>query len=295
MQKALSYIEDHLDDQIDEQALACAAQTTVYHFLRVFSMLTGMTLSEYIRLRRLTRAVSDLKSGAKVIDVALKYGYSSPDSFARAFTKFHGLPPGEVYFSSARFNSCLPLHIKLILEGGEIMDYHLESKPAMTLLGFPRHFEGIPYGEERERQEEALFVSTRAHQWILRGLSDNDYNSDIVAITNVTDSGYTFWYCSRPDDYSLNHLYDSQVTGIDFMERFGFETLEVPAGKYAVFHTPRSRHPVADYEQLRHKISAQWLPSSGYTLRNAPELAIYHWFASPQKEMRYIEIWIPVC
>lgn len=294
MQQALSYIENHLDDDIDYAQIAAHAHSSEYHFQRAFSLLTGFTLGEYIRMPRLTRAASDLQRGMKVIDVAVKYGYDSPDSFARAFSKFHGLPPSEARLPSARLNACSPLHIKLILEGGNMIDYRIEHKPALTLLGIHRAFKGAPYGMHRAQQEEALFVSTRAHQWLLRGLSDENYQQDIVAVTDVTDEGYTFWYCNAPHDYALEHLYDPSVTGIDFMEKFGFETLNVPAGNYAIFRTPQSHHPIADYETLREQIAAQWLPGAGYTLRNAPEIAIYHWYTGDETPKRFIEIWLPV-
>lgn len=294
MQRALSYIEENLCEEIDYAKAAALAQTKEYHFQCLFSMLTGMTLGEYIRARRLTRAAADIRKGMKVIDVAVKYGYNSPDSFSRAFARFHGMPPGEARNLSVRLNSCLPLHIKLTLKGGRLMDYRIEHRPEQKYLGFKRHFEGAPFGRDRELQEEALFVSTRAYQWILRGLSDNDYNSDVVALADMSDDGYTFWYCCRPDAYSLEHLYDPAVTGIDFMERFGFETLDVPAGEYAVFSTPRSGRPVGDYVCLREQIASEWLPGSGYTLRNAPELAVYHWYGGGEKQKRYIEIFIPV-
>ena len=81
----------------------------------------------------------------------------------------------------------------------------------------------------------------------------------------------------------------------DFMDRFDLQTLDVPEGSYAVFQTPHTKHPVDDYVKLRENIAGEWLPGSGYTLRNAPELAIYHWYTMPDhQEKRYIEIWIPV-
>lgn len=294
LQQALAYIEDHLDDDIDYAYAAQLAHSSEYHLQRAFSLLTGMTLGEYIRMRRLTLAAGDLQRGMKVIDTAVKYGYDSPDSFARAFSRFHGLPPSEARLPSARLNACAPLHIKLILEGGNMIDYRIEHKEPRKLLGIHRAFTGAPHGEKREAQEEALFVSTRAHQWMLRGLSDEQYMTDIVAVTDVTDEGYTFWYCCEPHAYALENLFDASVTGIDFMDRFGFEQLDVPAGRYAIFCTPKGKHPIADYRTLREQIAAQWLSGAGYTLRNAPELAIYHWYVGEEEHKRFIEVWIPV-
>ena len=96
IQEAINYMEDHITEELDYGEIARRSFSSPYHFQRVFSLLCGCTLGEYIRLRRLTLAGADLARGTeKVIEVAMKYGYESPDSFARAFTKFHGLTPSE--------------------------------------------------------------------------------------------------------------------------------------------------------------------------------------------------------
>ena len=295
LQRVLDYIEDHLDSEIDPSALAQLAGAGVYHLQRSFSLLTGMTLTEYIRQRRLTLAAGDLLRGSRVIDTALKYGYDSQDGFARAFARFHGVLPSEVRDHNARLNACSPLHVNLSLKGGMMMEYGIERKPSLRLLGIRRRFDGAPFGARRESQEEALFCSTRAAQWLLRGMVFDGSDTDIVAITDVNEDGYCFWYCANPDEWSLEHLYDPAVTGIDFMDRFGFETLDVPEGSYAVFKTPHKKQPIEEYMKLREDIAAEWLPGAGYTLRDAPELAVFHWYSSPDdKWKRYIEIWIPV-
>lgn len=292
MQRVLDYIEENLDGEICLNYMAEIAGSGAYHLQRAFSLLTGMTLSEYIRQRRLTLAAGDLMRGMKVIDTALKYGYDSQDGFARAFVRFHGVLPGEVRDHSAKLNACSPLHVNLTLKGGIMMEYKIEHKSSMRLLGIQRHFNGAPFGENRGTQEEKLFISTRASQWLLRGMVSDSNETDIVAITDVNEDGYLFWYCAKPDEWTIKHLYDPTITGIDFMDRFEFKMLDVPEGNYAVFHTPHVRQPIDDYRKLREEIATEWLPGSGYTLRNAPELAIYHWYHNNDK--RHIEIWIPV-
>ena len=294
MQHVLDYIEENIDAEISFEAMAKLTESGVYHLQRSFSLLTGMTLTEYIRQRRLTLAAGDLMRGMKVIDTALKYGYDFQDGFARAFVRFHGVLPGEVRDHAARLNACSPLHVSLTLKGGIMMEYRIERKSSIRLLGIQRHFDGAPFGTSRSSQEEELFCSTRAIQWLLRGMAFGSSDTDIVAVTDVNEEGYSFWYCAKPDDWSFDHLYDPTVTGIDFMERFEFKTLIVPEGSYAVFNTPHMKHPVEDYMKLREEIAAEWLPGSGYTLRNAPELGIYHWYPDPDKNKRYIEIWIPI-
>ena len=163
----------------------------------------------------------------------------------------------------------------------------------MRLLGIRRRFTGAPYGTNRDKQEENLFLTTRASQWMLRGMSD-DSNVDMVAIVNVDDAGYDCWYCADVDAWALEHLYDAGVTGIDFMDRFGFETLEVPAGAYGVFRTAAMAHPTDAYMELRKRVAQEWIPGTGYALRQAPELAVYHWFPRERRDRRFIEVWIPI-
>ena len=295
MQHVLEYIEENMDGEINFDEMVELTGNSLYHLQRSFSLLTGMTLTEYIRQRKLTLAAVDLRRGMKVIDTAVKYGYDSQDGFARAFARFHGILPSEVHNPTSRLNACSPLHVNLTLKGGIMMEYRMEHKPSIRLLGIRQHFEGVPFGKDRENQEGNLFMSTRAVQWLLRGMSYESSNTDVVAITDINEEDYSFWYCAQPDDWSFDHLYDQSVTGIDFMDRFGLETLEVPEGNYAVFQTPHKKNPVESYMKLREEIATEWLPGSGYTLRDAPELAIYHWYSDPNKEKRTIEIWIPVC
>ena len=106
LQKAIDYIEDHLTETIDYDVAAAQSFSSSYHFQRVFSILCGFTLGEYIRSRRLSLAGMELAtSDAKVIDVALKYGYESPDSFAKAFQKFHGILPSQARSSGSNLRS----------------------------------------------------------------------------------------------------------------------------------------------------------------------------------------------
>ena len=145
MQKAIDYIEENLTEEIDYEKVAAESFSSSYHFQRVFSILCGYTLGEYIRLRRLSLAGAELANGKdKVIDIALKYGYDSPDSFAKAFQKFHGIPPSQARADGNMLKSFSRLSIKISLEGGSIMNYRIETKPQLTLLGYKKRFEGTP-------------------------------------------------------------------------------------------------------------------------------------------------------
>ena len=146
MQRAINYVEDHITEDLDYDVIARQSYSTSYHFQRVFGLLCGYTLGEYIRSRRLTLAGGELAAGdAKVIDVALKYGYDNPDSFARAFTRFHGVTPSQARREGVKLNSFSRLSLKLSLEGGSIMEYRIEEKQELRLTGFKRRFTGVPH------------------------------------------------------------------------------------------------------------------------------------------------------
>ena len=134
IQRALDYTEAHLTGEIDYEVAAKAACSSPFHFQRMFTMLCGFTLGDYIRMRRLALAAEELmQTHDKVIDIAYKYGYDTPESFSRAFTRFHGVTPtqarrGETVKSFSR------LSVKLILSGGSTMDYRIEKKDAFRII-----------------------------------------------------------------------------------------------------------------------------------------------------------------
>lgn len=294
LQKAIDYIEDNLTETIDYKTVAAQSFSSSYHFQRVFSILCGFTIGEYIRNRRLALAGAELAmSDAKVIDVALKYGYESPDSFARAFQKFHGILPSQARNDGSNLKSFSRLVLKFSLEGGTTMNYRIETKPQLALIGYKRRFEGTPYDSLRSKQEEDFFISTRAHQWMLKGMS-NDKLSDYCVLTNMDDNGYDFYIAAVIDDYERNHMYNSDVTGIDFMDKFLFEEIVIPERTYAVFETDRQRMPIPEYFDIRSQIAAAWLSNEEYQMLNAPELAVYHWGIVGGYADRTIEIWLPV-
>lgn len=293
IQKALDYIEQNLAGELDYEEIAKAAFSSSYHFQRIFSLLCGCTLGEYIRRRRLALAGAELASGRiRVIDAAVKYGYDSPDSFSKAFLKFHGITPSAAREPGAQLRSFARLSIRLSLEGGGLMNYRIEEKTGMILTGYKRRFRGVPYGAERQKQEEAFFTSTRAKQWLLRGPSIDGV--DYCVVTNFGDDGYDFYIASLLTAKTREELYDPSVTGVDFMERMDFESLKISACTYAVFETERTQYPTIPYQDIRTQIVSQWLPSSGFQLADAPEIVRIHWKQIPSRQERFIEIWIPV-
>jgi AraC family transcriptional regulator len=135
IQHAIDYIEENLTQELDYEEIAKQAYSSSFHFQRVFGILCGYTLGEYIRARRLTLAGMELAAfNSKVIDVALKYGYDNPESFGRAFTKFHGIMPSQAKSAGANLKVFSKLSVKLTLEGGHIMDYRIKEQAAFKVI-----------------------------------------------------------------------------------------------------------------------------------------------------------------
>ena len=139
---ALGYIEEHITDEtLGAERVAQEASTSPFCFQRGFAMLCGFTVSEYIRMRRLALVGNDLAgTDDKVIDITLKYGYDSPDSFTKAFTRFHGVTPAAARKDGALLKSFAPLKIKFSLEGGYLMDCKIAAEPAFTVIGNAKTF-----------------------------------------------------------------------------------------------------------------------------------------------------------
>ena len=290
MQKAIDYIEANLTEEIDYEKVAAESFSSSYHFQRVFSILCGYTLGEYIRLRRLSLAGAELANGKeKVVDIALKYGYDNPDSFAKAFQKFHGITPSQARADGSMLKSFSRLSIKISLEGGNTLNYRIEEKDEMILTGYKRRFSGVP--GEREEQEKDMYVNTRVFQYILQGLSGNiEMNYDII--TNIDDDGYDFYIAKQLTEYLRNNLNKTSVLGEEYAKHF--ENIVIPQCTYAIFETERCSYPTTIFLDLRKNIASEWLPNSGYQLANAPELVVTHWFRGNKSNQRYRELWIPI-
>ncbi len=290
IQNAINYIEDHLTEEIDYEEIAKRSYSSTFHFQRVFSILCGYTLGEYIRNRRLTLAGLELaQKKEKVIDVAAKYGYESPESFTKAFQKFHGISPSQARMGGA-MKFFPPLSIKISLEGGNVMNYRIEEKDAFTLVAYKRHFEGNP--NDKKNQDHYFACETRLEQAILEGLS-HEHERIFNVVTNFDPEGYDFYYGYQFPNWAMESLEDLPQ---EIIARF--EKLSIPAGKYMVCETERTQWPCDLQDELRRNAVSRWLPTSGFELRNAPEVMVIHWFWEEGNEKlnnsRYTELWLPI-
>ena len=279
--KAIDYIEEHITEPTDYARAAKEACSSPFNFQRVFALLCGYTLGDYVRMRRLTLAGEELLStDAKVIDVALKYGYDSPESFSRAFTRFHGVSPSAVR-KGAAIRSFSRICVKLILTGGSIMEYRIEKKQAAKIICRRREF--TKPGDDYTHREIPEFWNECGRDGSIQKLcgyiKDSAQFKGLLGVcfsTEMTDSGLP---------YGIGAEYDGESDPQDF------EIVEIPAYTYAVF-TVRGRMPDAFRETYR-KICTEFFPQSGYEYGNGVEIEVYP-SADVQNPDYTCEIWIAV-
>lgn len=279
--KAIDYIEEHITEPTDYARAAKEACSSPFNFQRVFALLCGYTLGDYVRMRRLTLAGEELLSmDAKVIDVALKYGYDSPESFSRAFTRFHGVSPSAVR-KGAAIRSFSRICVKLILTGGSIMEYRIEKKQAAKIICRRREF--TKPGDDYTNREIPEFWNECGRDGSIQKLcgyiKDSAQFKGLLGVcfsTEMTDSGFP---------YGIGAEYDGESDPQDF------EIVEIPAYTYAVF-TVRGRMPDAFRETYR-KICTEFFPQSGYEYGNGVEIEVYP-SADVQNPDYTCEIWIAV-
>ncbi len=279
--KAIDYIEEHITEPTDYARAAKEACSSPFNFQRVFALLCGYTLGDYVRMRRLTLAGEELFStDAKVIDVALKYGYDSPESFSRAFTRFHGVSPSAVR-KGAAIRSFSRICVKLILTGGSIMEYRIEKKQAAKIICRRREF--TKPGDDYTNREIPEFWNECGRDGSIQKLcgyiKDSAQFKGLLGVcfsTEMTDSGFP---------YGIGAEYDGESDPQDF------EIVEIPAYTYAVF-TVRGRMPDAFRETYR-KICTEFFPQSGYEYGNGVEIEVYP-SADVQNPDYTCEIWIAV-
>jgi AraC family transcriptional regulator len=267
---AVQYIEGHLRDQPDMARAARLASHSADGFMRMFSYLTGMSVSEYLRRRRLTQAARDLQRGRAVLETALRWGYGSPDAFRRAFVKQHGITPSEAKTPGAALKIYPALAFKINFQGGKEMDFRIVETPEIRLKGVSKAFEGQASG--RFEQEHLMWAD---HHDNAPGLISKDYPGEWFGIW---DAG-AYRVARRPED----------VDGTGPLEG-----VAIPGGTYAAFRTGYGGFAGDELPRLRGEIFGAWLGGSGYRQARDYEVEVYHLAPKEEKEKRYYEILVPV-
>jgi AraC family transcriptional regulator len=281
IQRALDYTEAHLTDTVDYEAAAKAAVSSAFHFQRMFTMLCGFTLGDYIRMRRLSLAAEDLmQTNGKVIDIALRYGYDTPESFSRAFTRFHGVTPSQAR-RGGNVKSFSRLSVKLILSGGNTMDYRIEKKGAFQLICKKIQVHK-PQGDTATADISAFWNKCSA-DGTMSALCKYGKFDNLHGVLGVCFSG-------EMADNSFPYGIGAEYNGVP-VEDTGLAVIDIPALTYAVF---TCKGPMPDaFKDTYKKICTEFFPQSGYEYGNGVELEVYP-SADTQDPNYTCEIWIAV-
>ena len=282
IQRAIDYVEANITEELDFEEVAKQAYSSPFHFQRVFGILCGVSLGDYIRMRRLSLAGEELSRGnAKIIEIALKYGYDTPESFTRAFTRFHGITPSEAR-RGGKARIFTPLSVKLTLTGGRKMDYRIEKRDAFQVVCKRKQVDK-PQSGTATREISAMWQEFGADgtlgrlaacipaQTVMRGLLGICFSSELDATRFP---------------YGIGAEYDGRPVDDDF------EIVDIPASTYAVF-TSRGRMPEAFIETY-HRIVTEFFPQSAqYEYAENVEFEVYSSANADDPNYR-CEIWIAV-
>lgn len=281
IQRALNYTEEHLTGEVDYEAAAKEACSSVFHFQRMFTMLCGFTLGDYIRMRRLALAAEDLiRTGDRVIDIAYKYGYDTPESFSRAFTRFHGITPTQAR-RGGNVKSFSRLSVKLILSGGSTMDYRIEKKNAFKIVCRKKQVTK-PQGDTAT-EDIAGFWNECGRDGTMEKICKYGKFDNLGGVLGIcfsdelADSGFP---------YGIGAEYNNMPLCGEALD-----ILEIPAYTYAVFQC-KGEMPDA-FKNTYKQICTEFFPQSNYEYGQGVELEVYP-SADVQNPDYSCEIWIAV-
>lgn len=267
---AIAYTENNLCGEIDTKEVAEIAICPYDKFKRFFSYMTNMSVSEYIRKRRLTLAAYELLKGQeKIIDLAVKYGYSSADSFTRAFAKQHGILPTKVS-EDTQLNVYPPVSFYVAIKGACKLKFRIVNTDSIKLRGISREFTGT--AADRFEQEHIMWSNQH----------DDVQNQVCKTVEGVW---YGIWN---------NGIYSIAKEANKIDDNPSLASITIPSGKYAVFSTDFGGFAGDVLPKLREQIFDCWLPDSGYTQTDDYEIEVYYLYPKPEKYKRHYEMWLPI-
>ena len=272
LNQSVRYIEEHLTDEIDYEQLGRIACCSTYHYQRMFTYMAGISLAEYIRRRKMSLAAIDLQGGKeRIIDVAAKYGYSSPTAFNRAFQSFHGVAPSILKNSNAMVKYFSPIVFYIAVKGATEMNYRIEKKGAFRIIGvsapldrgMEKNFMVVPKMWQDAAKDGTIQT--------LAGMMDTPPMGLLGVSACNDEEQWKYW-----------------IAVSSTKECRDFEEYIVPASTWAIFSGAGNNQSI---QELERRIIAEWLPGSGYEYANAPDIEVY---LNPDPQNAQYEVWIPV-
>ena len=287
MQQAITYMEEHLLEDVNYEDVAKQVYISNYEFHRAFSFLTGMTANAYIRSRRLSLAAREIvETDASITEIALKYGYDTPEGFTKAFTRFHGIVPKFARDGAAKLKLFNPLVIKISVEGGKTMDYKIVQTKAQKFIALVRSFKNEIINDDENHEIPDFWAECNEKQ-MLRPLYmlRPDGKRDLYGLCTPTCEG------SETFEYGIGIIADEDTAQYDEEElkKAGFRIWDVKPGTYVVFEC------IGDdgdcISDTWAKFYKEFLPQMGY---EAEEETDYEKYFDQGREGLFCELWIPI-
>lgn len=273
---AIEYIENNLDNDISYDEAARIACCSTFYFQRIFSYVSGISLSEYIRRRRMTQAAFELqRTDMKVLDVALKYGYTSPTSFNRAFQSVHNITPAAAKNMGSMLNAYPAVWLSVKVTGGKAMAYYITEKQAMRMVGVR-----IPLVEDMEENHRII-----PKFWL--SVLNSSLFADIYRLSNQSPQGILG--VSVYDNPKRIFYYIAVAT--DAPVPSGMFELEIPAAVWAVFEN--NGYFKENVQSVFRRFYTEWLPFSGYGYTGLPDIEVYP-VGDERPVSGHSEVWIAV-
>nr|WP_312292715.1 AraC family transcriptional regulator [Clostridium chromiireducens] len=287
LQGAIDYMESHLLEKINYEDVAKEVYMSCYNFHRIFSLMAGMTANEYIRNRRLSLAGQELQlTDSKIIEVAYKYGYETPESFAKAFSRFHGVPPKLAKRKGTQLCLFNPLAIKIILEGGNTMNYRIEETSKQRFIAKVRAFSNEIINEAGNHDIPDFWGECHKEHLVdeIRNLR-RDGKKDLYGLCSPTkENEITF-------DYGIGVIIDED-TNLDNEEAIlkkGYRIWEVDSATYVVFKCYGNNGDCIS--EMWSRFFKEFLPQSDYEQTEDTDYEIYPEEGEPGL---FCELWIPI-
>lgn len=274
--KAIEYIESNLDKEISYDEIAKYTCCSTYYFQRIFAYIAGISVSEYIRRRRMTQAGFDLqRTNLKVLDIALKYGYNSPTSFNRAFQSVHGIPPIAAKENGSKLNSYPAMSFSIKVKGGNAMSYYIEEKESMRIVGIRTH---LTEDMEENQKNIPLFWDGLITTQSFKTLIDmNKQKLDgILGVSVFENPQNIFYYIAiASDDPVPTGMYEYQI----------------PASTWVVFENDgKFKEKI---QEIFKRFYTEWLPFSGYEYAGLPDIEVYP-ISTNKPKQGHSEVWIAI-
>lgn len=273
MNDVVDYIENNLTERIKYDTLCKIVGCSVYEFSRIFSFMAGMSVSEYVRRRRLSQAVFDIHSrDERLVDIALKYGYESQAAFTRAFKELHGQTPHSARKDGVSLKTYPKITFKLILKGVNELNFRIEKREGFSIIGLK--------GESTE--ENGCDVLWRRFM--------TDYNERLWK-NGIRYYRAPFWQIGAYMFGTSECIIGAELGDLTVLE--GMDIVAIPAATWAVF-TITSASGSAEAGEAYTRIATEWFPSSSFERnKGVPQLEVYPDGDAGSNDYKW-EIWMPV-